>query len=724
MALYPGWGAGSRINIVGWTAQLDADTAVRFRVDRDNVERFGYFRAMDIFRLWAANALTKVASRVYTEINDIESEDTRAEKRRRVEHDVDNAVATMVQRGDIYIYTTQKSSTENAQSATYNVYKYTPQNNGIKTAAIEKIDLYAVNPARFCETLKYPKGAQPPAKSPRSHYGFNETNGIRSWMLGAGYKLAHNAAERSEMAPVDLEAPPDSYQVMRNAVSLDSLAADLEDTLVAAVAGLVVEAAPSSRKNRTYVCYTVGYDGLDPLDPVSYCIDHHTVAKGDTILDAATLGIGQDALPPIAKYFDVIPPQIVIAAPASRSLVVNESALYFDAAIPTPITTQHVGMHPAQYVDGNPTYSILRGVAASAHAADAKAAYAVPGNTVLEIARKTTRFQWVLHQESGAYGLKADGTGKWIAEIELVPFTGIFVAVPLQRSKPPNVTFHTTANDDSYRHIAAITQLIGPRSAADQPTHQQRKAACLNAMWEASEADWFLTNFRSEIPLPYAQGQTTHDFPPNCDPATITKIEHWHQWHTAIKSFVAKERYSLRRYTVADTPPALVPFSPDTNTVLWTHNRIAQEGYSYVAAAPFKKVAFCEELYRPAAFNAANPHIAFDEHNPHFESIIVRPHGYASAPKQDRTQAFLNHARTAARSIARRAFAKNNVFELVPVRDIDKNILQHHPDTPLVEFYAPGDNAAAGWSMNGTPMALIDALELGIACLHDLAPPV
>ena len=77
-------------------------------------------------------------------------------------------------------------------------------------------------------------------------------------------------------------------------------------------------------------------------------------------------------------------------------------------------------------------------------------------------------------------------------------------------------------------------------------------------------------------------------------------------------------------------------------------------------------------------------------------------------------------AKEAAASCAATMFSKDNVYELVPLSEDQSQSARITSSCPLIEFFAPGDNVLNGWSMGGTPMALVDALELGVAYLDRL----
>ena len=194
----------------------------------------------------------------------------------------------------------------------------------------------------------------------------------------------------------------------------------------------------------------------------------------------------------------------------------------------------------------------------------------------------------------------------------------------------------------------------------------------------------------------------------------------WAAWYSAFRQIIKHHKLYSLRYNVCDTPPVFVPFDEHTKRILWNQQQVKQFGYSYVNGLSFERVAFCEELYRPAAEHAAHPDKAYDENNDEMHALLQRPHGFASAPKSKQTEAFMDATKEAAASIAATMFRADNIYELIPLSDDGTHPPQLVSDSPLIEFFAPGDNVLNGWSMGSTPMALVDALELGVAYLDRL----
>ena len=245
---------------------------------------------MDIFRLWASNALSNVAQSFFAEINGVGKTENAAAKRRKVEIEINDAVTAMVQRGDIYC-TPQNPAQRRRRTRSTST---SMRSSMACTAQVEKTDVYALDPTRFCDAVKTGENTSQQTQQPRMHYGFNETNGVRRWMLNAALKLAHEP----EMVEHDLNAPVEDAEIMANTISKQTLAADLEDTIVAAVAGLVVEHAPHRRQSTLYVVYNVSYDAIDILSPENVKPQPPNIVSGADIPEHQTRGIALDGLPP------------------------------------------------------------------------------------------------------------------------------------------------------------------------------------------------------------------------------------------------------------------------------------------------------------------------------------------------------------------------------------------------------------------------------------------
>ena len=753
MSLYPGWGVGGRIKIRGWTrrfCKVDGEQMVEFKVDTDSVERFGYFRSMDILRLWASNGLSNVAAGFFEEIRELDTAEAQAAKRRRLETEINSAVEKAVANKNIFIYTTTPADSQSAD-ITFNVYKYEPPSaTGIRNASLEKTDLRAIRPSTFCNDVLGMAGLPASKSAPRAHYGFNETPGVRRWMLNAGLKIFRKNSEATEMVDSSLNAGPEDQEVMRDVLSLDTLRTEFADTLVAAVAGMVVEAKSPSPEAMQYVMYDADYTTLNPLHPGDVHPPRASIVSGTAAGDL-TRGIQSDGLVPLEDYVNppngVTPmelrPTVVIGTPFGRSLRYSrkpscpEISHYFTATAPSAVSGHMTHMHPAGDVAAQ-DYVVLRGVAISAGEGAAKAGYAVKHVPETLQVTSDAQFTWERHEASGAYGLKVNQSDKWVVEVELLPCSGVYAPVPLQLKPGRPFTFVSQfgaqGTTDTFRHFAALVQLAGPGSSSEVVENVNEKANRLQALWDRGEADVFRNAFRTEVELvrsananvvnsmaPIATGHTGAIAPP---PHTTDFLyegcnAHWHSWHEAFRRNIRDQQYYVLQITLSSDPPMFVPFDEGTKEILWTTAQIAERGYDYVQASDFERVAFCEELYRPAAYHAAHPEDVYDEDNTNMQSMLMRPHGYASMPQSAETIAFMRAVRDAADAAARSTVNADNVLELVPVEEAFKR--QSPPDTKLIEFYAPGDNVMEGWSMYGTPMSLIDALELGVAHLDALS---
>ena len=168
------------------------------------------------------------------------------------------------------------------------------------------------------------------------------------------------------------------------------------------------------------------------------------------------------------------------------------------------------------------------------------------------------------------------------------------------------------------------------------------------------------------------------------------------------------------RYVTVPEPQHLV-FVPFGGNRIYDHARI-----DMYRPATMHPVAFCESIYREAARIAASQSTDWPSGHAELETLFVRPNAFAGDASDTDTMRFLDEARTHIRKVANTLFNQETVYEFIPTKDIEAVPFTQDTVFEPIEFYAPGDNATEGWAMGGTPMALIDALELGVAVLDSV----
>jgi hypothetical protein len=163
---------------------------------------------------------------------------------------------------------------------------------------------------------------------------------------------------------------------------------------------------------------------------------------------------------------------------------------------------------------------------------------------------------------------------------------------------------------------------------------------------------------------------------------------------------IQNSHFYVTRYKTSKNPVLFLPFDEATETILCDYADVDTVGKEYVKANDYDEVAFCEELYRPAADLAADPEGEYSEDNEQMRTVLQRPNGYASAPQDDDTQQFMEEVKAAAKENAKEMFNEENVYELVPLPETPQlRTQERHPDIKLIEFFAPGDNVLDGWAM-------------------------
>ena len=167
----------------------------------------------------------------------------------------------------------------------------------------------------------------------------------------------------------------------------------------------------------------------------------------------------------------------------------------------------------------------------------------------------------------------------------------------------------------------------------------------------------------------------------------------------------------------------LVCFNCPPDNLNWYVRKAGQADFSFDkpyaftppsdATSPTWRSSFNLELYDDACI--ASERSTWPRSHDAFSSLLLRPLPFYvdEAPVNQ----FLADVTTAAQTAAQTMFS--DCFELVPHETVPTGI-------PLLcggetfEFYAAGDGISDGWSIGGTPMTLIDGLELGVGYVDTL----
>ena len=84
MALYPTWGCGQKISVRDWTVFKKTNDELIIKVFKDGKYRFGGYRSMDVLRLWAMDGMDTVLNRFYSDIFKSIDSDREVRFRRRL----------------------------------------------------------------------------------------------------------------------------------------------------------------------------------------------------------------------------------------------------------------------------------------------------------------------------------------------------------------------------------------------------------------------------------------------------------------------------------------------------------------------------------------------------------------------------------------------------------------------------------------------------------------
>ena len=797
MSLYPGWGGGGRIKLAGWTRKFDTtDTetvTVTFDCERDSVERFGSFRSMDILRLWMATGLDTVATDFYKEVEN-SSRDMEL-KRRRTE---ENIISQVKQKLDanffVYVAKSNAARGEDSTAATFNIYKFEKET---KTMSLEQNDLYEATGQDVLRTLENINQSSAKRKVQANHYGFNDTTGIRRWMVNAGLRLYKRQISEDELASSAFDAVPDNYEIMRNTISIETMRSEFADTLVVAIAGLVVPVDPRGFLKRKY--------------------DVRFVKKAlrlkKTIHPRLTRGIARDGLVPFPHYLRTyfkndgicafaspFPRTLTFAEPVQKRFGVPKRIHFKAGTEYDNFQDAPKNVYANEYDEstGNITksdkYVKLSGVPLHGHHGAYKASYVIKVNDDEDdIVMKT----WHNSESSGTFDDKRAGL-KWVSfnddedngppyvlkcnddivvEIELLPFSNLFAPVPLQQSVPMGTQEDTMKWADLHFHSSVVLdnltiaeqhmdtsdtdspdlkqgfliyriyhRYLGPgttfesfystitdfeESLNGQFVNDALKNPALNVFADEHSLRGILLP-EERLTSFFNNANFTYD-DENINPDNmLTSFEQFQKlfklspeklrpWFSFMRNVIQKRHFYVTRYKTSRNPVLFLPFDEATETILCDYADVDTVGKEYVKANDYDEVAFCEELYRPAADLAADPEGEYSEDNEQMRTVLQRPNGYASAPQDEPTQKFMEGVKAAAKEKAEEMFKEDNVYELVPLPETPQlRTQERHPDIKLIEFFAPGDNVLDGWAMGGTPMCLGDGLELGVAYLDNL----
>ena len=832
MSLYPGWGVGGRIKLAGWTRKLkgsgdydddDNETVVVvFDCERDSVERFGAFRSMDILRLWMATGLDKVAKDFYTETEKTLSNREFKKRRVDIESELMKKVKETLKGYDLYFKPAQ-SETGKYDSVRYSIYKF---DNATKDMTLDKSELSRASANTILDGMETTDTNQS-AKAGGNHYGFNDTTGIRRWMINAGLRLhKRQLGENDPLATSNFDAAPENYEVMRNVISVDTLQSEFADTLVAAIAGLVVPVDPKRLLQRKYTRHKTGQraDFKPQTNPEYEFLESNSNFTNFTppvkLAPRLTTGIRRDGLVPLNAYLNnyfMNNGACAFTAPFARTLCFKNLHRHFKLpkrthfkAGDTYETYQQQALsgrlvsiekNDLGVISVENDYHRLCGVPLLGHHGQIKATYVVKGRPPkLELfcctAPSTFKLlsdtmQWVKDEKTGYYALQTKGTKtRYVVELELVPFSNLFAPIPLQLYEPQllpdnigsSVVFNGGPPDERANRFAMDTtddddkmdRTMGLHYVFNEfmgPGVEKKWWVSMNKLFKTrletlNEADFtqqynifmvpniikksgFEDDAVDKILPKYSTYDTkaasgsaeqkknlstdetidySHAGQPTLNKKDLLSIldlpkEKLALWFDPLRRVIQKENFYTIRYRTSEHPPQFVPYDESTEQIMYSDTELeaGRQGLNYVKANEFDEVAFCEELYRPAAIHAADPEDEYKDDNEHMRTTLERPHGYASAPQDDLTLAFMHQVRKAATEKAQSLFTEDNVFELVPLGESSQmRLSEKHPETKLVEFFAPGDNVLDGWAMGGTPMCLIDGLELGVAYLDKL----
>ena len=271
MALYPGWGVGGRIKLSGWARKFEQDGAegeicVTFKLHRDSTERFGHFRSMDILRLWASNGLDKIASDFYSQVDSMESEETQVRKRKAILDEIDVSMKRKIESGEVMLFSRNKYGAEvTPDTSRYNIYEVVYSGEGSMPEAMLKVaNMFNLNAQNFVKHFLDLESSGAFSQQPRSHYGYNDSTGIRRWMLSAGLRIFKRENEAVGTIDSNFDAPPNDYEVMQHVASLGTSGRGCRH-----VDGCCCRHGCGGATNRTYKAAMLGllFTMIPPMEP-------------------------------------------------------------------------------------------------------------------------------------------------------------------------------------------------------------------------------------------------------------------------------------------------------------------------------------------------------------------------------------------------------------------------------------------------------------------------
>ncbi|MBL97326.1 MAG: hypothetical protein CMF52_05865 [Legionellales bacterium] len=247
MSLYPGWGCGGNICLSGWRCDIrDDGNTVVFLTENSVVERFGGFRAVDVFRLWAMHSLSKITRRFYNDVAVAVEEDGREMQRQRVLDELDALCSQ--NNNDVLVLKKNKDGTGDA---VFRLYKHNSaasagnkdEQFGFWRNIADSNAMSMGGITALYKTLSTSNKRKRAVEIDVVHQGFNSRSGARKYMLEGGLRyeqIRRGKPEEATQALTDFGEFAQDYEIMQREMSLADLKADFVDIVVAAVSGLVV----------------------------------------------------------------------------------------------------------------------------------------------------------------------------------------------------------------------------------------------------------------------------------------------------------------------------------------------------------------------------------------------------------------------------------------------------------------------------------------------------
>jgi hypothetical protein len=706
MALYPTWGCGQKISVRDWTVTPTGDNFV-IHVFKDGKYRFGGYRSMDVLRLWAMDGMDKAVGAFYRDISSAIDGDREVRFRKRLFDELTQILSKLSSQNHVKILF--RKSIDDELRSNYASVSGAPtpkrRRRGITSSAdflasgdqyrLFRYENYEPVPApqesdpvddtwhelspingdngagAFYDTLVYDQLSQSDARlEPTAlHQGFNDRSGVRRWMLDGGlrFERLRRDSEGSNMFENFGEMVSD-FETMQHSVTPATLQSDFVDVI--RVAAAAVFSPPPNHTRPHCVFQASGYDFSGEDD----------VFKGVQLFDVTYDRNGRPShLGPMQAQFA------------------------FDEDDESEVERARDGLRFRTHDTKKHDFGCGFGICAT-------------------IGEKMNKF-------FGYLPIDFD-----VARLEANIFNFIVhVIIPLNDPQQIGGEQCYSRSDDPALNFMLFSNTENRVTTRQLKTEPEYELLSQIAM-KSSNGDIYAVGTRpNEINIENLDVDLITEFVNNPDKRkSISKIRSIlfqkavypvHFLNVKSKVNVISEFMTMGNFLVQENPehlklvtmPNLVWFKKARGSLDW--ERVCpfvrnDHTHDYTSTETWRS-AFNIELYNDAC--VASDRDSWPRSHDGFSSLMLQPLPFVV--DDELTKDFLGKVKTAAVTKAKALF--ETCFELVP-HEMTPPGIPLLLDGKTVEFYAAGDGLEHGWSIGGTPMALIDGLELGVGFVNQL----